>query len=298
VRIAETVTFGGAGALALDRAAHLRRDPEAVARAAAEPSARTLALRRGRPLTNGGGTLDWLPRDDPRLEGPEPPILLGLADGPRFALDTGDETSEDEGFADLRAAAPGLSALDAELAATARALTAWHATHRFCARCGTRTVPSQAGWQRDCPACGAHHFPRTDPVVIMLVTDGEAVLLGRSPAWPERMFSLLAGYVEPGETVEAAARREVFEEAGLRIGEVGYLASQPWPFPASLMIGVRARALGRELTLDPTEIEAAAWLSREEVAAAFAGRHPTVRAPREGAVAGFLLRAWLADRLE
>ena len=200
-------------------------------------------------------------------------------------------------FAELRAAAPGLTPREAELAATARALTGWHATHRFCARCGTASEPAQAGWQRLCPACGAHHFPRTDPVVIMLVTHGEAVLLGRSPGWPEGMFSLLAGFVEPGETIEAAVRREVFEETGVRVAEVGYLASQPWPFPASLMIGCRGRALGRDLTLDPVEIEDAAWLTREEVAAAFAGRHERVRPPREGAIAGFLLRAWLADRL-
>ena len=132
----------------------------------------------------------------------------------------------------------------------------------------------------------------------MLATHGEAVLLGRSPGWPEGMHSLLAGFVEPGETIEAAARREVLEEAGVRLAEVAYLASQPWPFPASLMVGVRARAEGRELALDPAEIEAALWMTREEVAAAFAGRHPEVRAPREGAIAGFLLRAWLADRLD
>ena len=299
MRIAETVTFGGAGPLALDRAALVRRDPEAIARAVADPAARTLPLSRGRALATEAGALDWRPRDDARLTGAEAPILLGLLpEGPRFAIDVGEDGPEDDAFADLRMAAPGLSPLDAELAATARALTAWHATHRFCARCGAPTAPAQAGWQRDCPACGAHHFPRTDPVVIVLVTDGESALLGRSPAWPEGMFSLLAGFVEPGETVEAAARREVFEEAGVRLAEVGYLASQPWPFPASLMIGVRARALGRETRLDPAEIEDALWVTREEMAAAFAGRHPRVRPPREGAIAGFLLRAWLADRLD
>ena len=294
VRIAETVTFGGAGALVLDRAARIRRDPEEVARAAADPSARTLLLRRGHPRMNGAG-LDWLPPGEPPT-GVEAPILLGLSGGPRFAIDVGEDAPED-GFAELRGAAPDLTPLDAELAATARALTAWHATHRFCARCGAPTAPSQAGWQRDCPSCGAHHFPRTDPVVIMLVTDGEQVLLGRSPVWPERMFSLLAGFVEPGETVEAAARREVFEEVGVRIGEVGYLGSQPWPFPASLMIGVHARATSRDLAIDATEIEDALWVTREEMAAVFADRHPRIRPPREGAIAGFLLRAWLADRL-
>ena len=237
--------------------------------------------------------------DDP--EGPRLAVDLGAwapaEAAPEGAPQPHPAAPPGHGFADLRAAAPRLSPLDAELAATARALTAWHASHGFCARCGARSHPSQAGWQRECPVCHAHHFPRTDPVVIMLATHGEAVLLGRSPGWPEGMFSLLAGFVEPGETIEAAARRELWEEAGVRTAEVGYLASQPWPFPASLMIGARARALSRELTLDPVEIEDALWLTREEAALAFGGRHPRVRPPREGAIAGFLLRAWLADRL-
>jgi NAD+ diphosphatase len=154
------------------------------------------------------------------------------------------------------------------------------------------------GWQRNCPACGAHHFPRTDPVVIMLVTRVNAVLMGRSPGWPEGMYSLLAGFVEPGETLEAAVRREVFEEAGVRLGRVGYLASQPWPFPASLMFGCRAEALTEEITIDPAEIEAARWVPREEMLTVLAGRHPELRAPRRGAIAAFLIEAWLADRLD
>ena len=336
MRIAEAVTFAGGadggGTGALDRAADRRGRPEEVARLMAERSARTLPLWRGRPLFGPAGPsgaapgLGWLEAGHALLEGAEPPLFLGIAsqgagapDGPRFAADLPGWASDEAGapvapartvapephplappghaFGDLRLMAPGLSALEAELAATARALAGWHATHRFCARCGGASEPSQAGWQRECPACGTHHFPRTDPVVIMLVTHGEAVLIGRSPGWPEGMFSLLAGFVEPGETLEAAVRREVLEEAGVRVAEVGYLASQPWPFPASLMIGCHGRALGRELTLDPAEIEDALWLTREETALAFAGRHGRVRPPREGAIAGFLLRAWLADRL-
>lgn len=141
-------------------------------------------------------------------------------------------------------------------------------------------------------------FPRTDPVVIMLVTRGNSVLLGRSPAWPEGMYSLLAGFVESGETIEAAVRREVLEETGVRCGAVGYLASQPWPFPASLMIGARTEALDDVLTLDPEELEAARWVTREELVSAFAGRHAEIRPPRPGAIAGFILRNWLADRLD
>ena len=315
MRTAESVVFGGAGAGGLDRAGLLRGRPEELARLLCAPEARALPLWRGRPLV-GGTSLGWVAVDHPLLEGAAAPILLGIPSGggPRLAVDVSAWAPEEpaeagaaqphplapEGhaFAELRAAAPRLSPLEAELAATARALSAWHDSHGFCARCGARSEIAQAGWQRVCPVCGAHHFPRTDPVAIMLITHGEAALLGRSPAWPDGLYSLLAGFVEPGETIEAAVRREVFEEAGVRVAEVGYLASQPWPFPASLMIGCRGRALGRDLTLDPVEIEDALWLTREEMALAFAGRHPEVRPPREGAIAGFLLRAWLADRLE
>jgi len=147
-------------------------------------------------------------------------------------------------------------------------------------------------------ACGAHHFPRTDPVVIMLITKGNRVLLGRNAVWPEGMYSLLAGFVEPGETVEAAVRREVLEEAGVPVGPVRYLASQPWPFPASLMLGCHGEALDEAITVDPSELEDALWLDRQAVLQVFSGRHPVVRPPRKGAIAEFLLRNWLADRLD
>ena len=132
----------------------------------------------------------------------------------------------------------------------------------------------------------------------MLVTRGNSVLLGRSPGWPEGMYSLLAGFIEPGETIEAAVRREVLEESGIVCGEVSYLASQPWPFPASLMIGARTEALTDEITVDPDELEQALWVSREELVQAFAGNHPTIRPSRKGAIANFILSNWLADRLE
>ena len=159
-------------------------------------------------------------------------------------------------------------------------------------------MPAQAGWQRDCHACGAHHFPRTDPVVIMLITRGNSVLLGRSPGWPEGVYSLLAGFVEPGETIEAAVRREVYEETRIQVAEVGYLASQPWPFPTSLMVGCRGRAVSCDITIDPTEIEDAIWVSREELADCFAGQNPRLKPARKGAIAHFLLWNWLADRLD
>jgi NAD+ diphosphatase len=191
-----------------------------------------------------------------------------------------------------------LDARAAELAATAKAILHWHASHGFCAACGAATQVTQGGWQRTCPACGAHHFPRTDPVVIMLVTRGNALLLGRSPAWPEGMYSLLAGFVEPGETLEAAVRREVFEEAGIRVGGVRYLASQPWPFPASLMFGCAAEAMDDTITRDPAELEDALWITREEMVTVMAGAHPRIRASRKGAIAHFLVTNWLADRLD
>ncbi len=317
MRIADTVTFGGA---AIDRAAHLRADPEALARMRRDPAARVAVLWRGKPLVEGA-ELALLAADHPVLETAGDEVFLGLDEGaPIFAADLSawvpddmpdtlgafSDPSEqrhpalgrDSLFVELRGAMTRIPPRDAGLAATARALVTWHRSHGFCARCGARSEIAQGGWQRLCPSCGAHHFPRTDPVVIMLVTQRNSVLLGRSPGWPERMFSLLAGFVEPGETVEAAVRRETAEEAGITVGAVSYLASQPWPFPASLMIGCRGHALDREIRLDPTELDDARWLTREEVAAAFAGTHPDVLPARPGAIARFLLHNWLADRLE
>ncbi|MCA8883898.1 MAG: NAD(+) diphosphatase [Rhodobacteraceae bacterium] len=309
----------------LDRAAHLRGDAEALARAWSDPAARVLALWRCKPLVRGEGagvTLAWMPTDAPGLDdAAEAPVFLGCDDGvPRFALDLSawqpDQTPDLQGgfldlseqvhpafpadcrFAELRGVMSALSPRDGELAATARALAAWHGRHRFCANCGAASDPAMGGWQRKCPACGAGHFPRTDPVVIMLITRGDRVLLGRSPGWPDGMYSLLAGFIEPGETIEAAVRREVLEEAGIRVGAVQYLASQPWPFPASLMLACRGEALSDTITIDPEEIEDALWLTREDLLTVYAGTHPTMRAPRQGAIAGFVLERWLGDRLE
>ncbi len=316
MRIAETVTFGGSG---LDRHAALRRD--AVALEGALRRGRVVPIWRGKPLVRGD-RLAWVPAGHPVLALAGPPIFLGMDAGtPCFAVDLSDWSPEagadapeagffdqtvqrhpamdpDAGFAELRGLMTGLSAREAELAVTAKALVQWHKSHGFCSTCGARSDMAQAGWQRLCPACGAQHFPRTDPVVIMLVTRGNSVLLGRSPGWPEGMFSLLAGFVEPGETIEAAVRREVQEETGVLCGPVGYLASQPWPFPASLMIGTRTEATTSEIRVDPEELDAALWVSREELVQVFAGRHPAIRPSRKGAIANFILRNWLADRLD
>lgn len=320
---AETVTFGGS---ALDRAAELRGDAQALQAAQRDPDARTIVFWRGKPLIKRDrpAALARLPLDHEALqEGAVwDPIFLGREDGaPRFAvaidqwqpetldttllnqfLDPSEQTHPDlpEGlvFAELRRIMTWLSPRDAELAATAKALFSWHESHQFCAKCGAKSDITMAGWQRDCPSCDGKHFPRTDPVVIMLITHGNSVLMGRSPGWPEGMYSLLAGFVEPGETLEAAVRREVIEESGVRVGAVSYLASQPWPFPASLMFGCAGEALSSEINIDPVEIEDAIWVTREEMAQAFAGEHPKLLPARKGAIAHFLLENWLADTLD
>ena len=322
MRDAETVTFGGG---ALDRAGEVRTDADAIAAAMAHPSARAIAFWRGKPLLEleKPASLMQLPMDHAVLnEAGEAPVFLGRQnDAPRFAFDLSAWTPPDldetvlggfldpseqrhpdlpstSAFAELRRVMTWLSPQDAELAATGKAILGWHQTHGFCACCGAASQIAQAGWQRLCPACNASHFPRTDPVVIMLVTHGNSVLVGRSPGWPEGMYSLLAGFVEPGETLEAAVRREVFEETGVVVGPVSYLASQPWPFPASLMIGCAGEAVSRALKIDPLEIEDAIWVTREDMMAAFAGDHPVILPARKGAIARFLLENWLADRLD
>ncbi|TFL18801.1 NAD(+) diphosphatase [Jannaschia formosa] len=313
MRIAETVTFGGGG---LNRAEDLRRHPELLA----ELPVRVLPLWRGKPLLAPGrealaimegdvftahghpvliGKLDGaalFARDVSGLE------VAGLGEGLGAFLDPTEQTHPDlphgTAFAELRAVMTRLSSLDAEIAATAKGALEWHRTHGFCANCGGPTQPGKAGWMRACPTCGRAHFPRTDPVVIMLVTHGDRVLLGRSPAWPEGFFSCLAGFMEPGETLEAAVRRETWEETGVRVGPVRYLASQPWPFPGSLMLGAHGEAVDDRIEIDPEEIAEALWLDRSELMDVFAGTHPRIGAARKGAIARFLLENWLADRLD
>ena len=322
MRIAETVTFGGSK---LDRAGRLRDDAAELALVAARPDARVLPVWRGKPLVAGDArdALGWLAPDHPVLAlAGGGRLFLGLDDdGPRFAADISgwappdldaaalaafhDPTEQhhpdlprDHLFAELRQVMTRLSARDAEFAATARALAGWHVSHRFCSNCGAQSAMAEAGWRRTCPACGTHHFPRSDPVVIMLVTRGNRVLVGRSPGWPAGMYSLLAGFVEPGESMEAAVRREVAEETGVRVGAVRYLASQPWPFPSSLMLGCAAEAETDAIAIDPAELEDARWITREDMADVMAGANPEVRGARAGSIAHFLIRNWLADRLD
>lgn len=311
------LAFAGGGGL--DRGQALRGDAAAQARLWA--AGLVLPVWRGRPALSETG-LVWVASDHAVIAVAAPPIFLGLdaAGRGRFAadlsqwqpeapvaaganpFDAGRQTHpslpDDQAFADLRQALMLLTPVEGELAAMAKALVEWHRSHAFCAACGAASLPEAAGWHRRCPACNTQHFPRTDPVVIMLVTSGNRALMGRSPGWPEKMYSCLAGFVEPGETMEAAVRREVAEETGVPCGAVAYVASQPWPFPASLMLACTAEALAEDITLDPAELEDAFWISREDLAEVFAGRHDRMRPPRQGAIAQFLMANWLAGRLD
>jgi NAD+ diphosphatase len=198
--------------------------------------------------------------------------------------------------AGLREAGALLPERDAALMAHAVALENWQRLHRFCSRCGERTVVAAAGHIRRCPACGAEHYPRTDPAVIMLVTDEEdRALLGRQVHWPVGRFSTLAGFVEPGESIEEAVVREVYEEVGVTVGDVEYLASQPWPFPSSLMLGFTARATSSEIRVDGEEIHEARWFSRDELSAAFASGE--VLPPSGISIAARLVELWFGEPL-
>jgi NAD+ diphosphatase len=250
----------------LERAAHLRADADW-----ADPASRFVPFWRGKALITPGE----VPRAVllPRPELDVPWVFLGLVEGaPVFALDvSAPDEAPDFGvgeFADLRGLTTLLPPLDAEILATARGMLHWRATHKHCPACGGATVPVRGGWVLHCDTCGRENFPRIDAAVIMLVTRGGKLLLGQSHRFPsERNFySTLAGFVEPGESLEDAVRREVLEEVGVRVGEVVYHSSQPWPFPASLMLGFYAEGLSDEIVLEAEEMRDARWFTREEIA--------------------------------
>jgi NAD+ diphosphatase len=274
--------FSGPG---LDRADALRADPAAIARLAGQPLARELAWRDGLPAIGDDGALIWKDVDAPDL-------FLGFdGEEPRFtAIPVGVEGSR-AAFGIMG----NLSALEGPVFAAALSLGGWHGRHRFCANCGAMTEIVRGGWSRACPSCGAEHYPRVDPVVIMLAEHDGSLLLGRQPHYPPRRYSALAGFVETGETIEAAVARELEEEAGIEVEEVSYIASQPWPFPSSLMIGCWARSTGKALKIDFAELEDARWFSREEVIAAFADPDGgPFQPPPRFAIARTLLEHWLA----
>jgi len=276
-----------------------KRDEQAVATALADPAARLYlfnsdkaVLRQSDPLFTAA-EIDGLGADR------DSAVLLGwTADGPRLSLVLPANAALDEGryrLIDLRSLAVEGAVAGEHLGALAqaRSLTGWHQRHGFCSVCGTKTVVRMGGYRRDCPACGAEHFPRTDPVVIMLAIDGERCLLGRQARFAPAMYSCLAGFVEPGETIEDAVRRETAEEAGITVGRVRYHASQPWPFPSSLMIGCHAEATSRDIVRDEAELEACRWFGRAEVQAMLAGLHPDgLKCPPDIAIAHHLIKAW------
>jgi len=300
----------------LERAAHLRiNDAPRL-----DPRARAIVFWRGKLLADSSGTPVRIALNHQALsDSREEPVFVGLtSDGPIFAADLSlwspaedatmigqfiDQSRQTHpGFADamfveIRGVMPTLTRLDGECVATGRALIGWHAAHRFCANCGTASVVESGGWVRKCPQCGTQHFPRTDPVVIMAITRGDMLLLGRGPSWPERMYSLLAGFVEPGETIEAAVRRETLEESAISVGAVRYVASQPWPFPMSLMFGCHGEAMSDAITIDPVELADVRWVSRAEVLGMLDRAHPQIGPPRPGAIAGALIEAWARGRL-
>jgi NAD+ diphosphatase len=298
----------------LDRASELRHDPVAIATLAADPRSRTLViggelvcLRKGEPFNDPTFTFAHAAALVPEADQTREPVFLGRnGDGALFAVAIDPDATKALGsrsellVTDLRSLATGALVAPEHLPplAQAKSLLGWHSRHRFCSNCGALTQPLEAGWRRDCAACGTEHFPRTDPVVIMLAIHGERCLLGRQSRFAKGMWSCLAGFVEPGETIEDAVRRETLEEAGIVCGRVAYFASQPWPFPMSLMIGCHAQALTTELKVDRSELEDARWFAREEVAAMVLRRHPDgLTATHPFAIAHHIIRAWLeADR--
>lgn len=281
----------------LDRAEALRRDEAVIENLMQGPDARRIVLKNGEPLISQDGRLVRLEMPDPAFEMHGDPVFLGLQGGmPLFAADcvAEGEPFDDNRFSDPRAAALRLEQSETAIFAQARSLLLWRERHRYCSACGEPTRQAAGGQKRVCDACHCEHFPRTDPVVIMLATDGDRCLLGRQAAWPDRMWSALAGFMEIGETIEEACARELHEESGVRIdtGAVRYVASQPWPFASSLMIGLIAPATETALTIDKAELETARWFTRTEVRAMLSGDHPDVDVPPKIAIARRLLEVW------
>lgn len=286
----------------IDRNSEHRGDDSAEI-AIANPATRFLVLGSGRAfLKIDGGHIDpWWTRDEAVVLNPEfdTGVLLGALDErPAVALSTGFDPSGAPGgikAIDLRSIYVQELVDPSAMGALAQAasLLAWHRENQFCGRCGSPTTMRGGGVKRHCAACDKELFPRTDPVAIMLAARGDFCLLGRGAHFPPGMYSCLAGFIEPGETIEDAVRRETFEESGVRIGRVSYHASQPWPFPHSLMIGCHAEALSEDIRCDVSELEDCRWFSRGEAQAMIAGVHPGgLFVPPKGAIATHLIHAW------
>ncbi len=288
--------------LELDRAFRLRSSPERLDEAWSRPETRVLPVWRSKHLVLREDVTSLVLLGPDRLEAyRESRVLLGTGGGIfYFAVDLSsvDEPAESLGLPSvhavlgLREVAPLVSRAEGALLAYASGILSWHRRHRFCGVCGSETRSTQGGHVRVCAndVCGEQHFPRTDPAVIMLVTDGERSLLGRQSAWPPRVYSTLAGFVEPGESLEEAVRREVYEETAVEVDEVHYHSSQPWPFPSSLMLGFTARARTREVVVSPDELEDARWFTRDQVR-----RREGVELPSTISIARRLIEDWLTE---
>jgi NAD+ diphosphatase len=305
----------------INRVSEHRDEPAFLESQLNDPSARFVVIGRDRPvLKEGNGKFDPLftRAEAMTLGDVRETVFLGLSGTlPVFAVLLDDEaisiveTVSADGLVDTRRqiipGRPDLTVRDLRSVTTegllpdeqigylgqAKSVMYWHARHRFCSACGSPSNPAGSGWRRECPNCGAQHFPRTDPVVIMLAVSGDDCLLGRSGRFGKGMYSALAGFLEPGETIEDAVRREILEESGIRTGRVAYVASQPWPFPSSLMMGCIAEALNRDITVDLAELEDCRWFSRRDVELMLAHTHPDgYQAPNPIAIAHHLMRAW------
>ena len=274
-----------------DRAAE-RRTPEGMTAALADPSTRVLVVSADQVAGDGDALRLLAPAEAP----PGELAYLGRTGGVSYLSAMVEKVPAEMVPRSVREVAATLDALQGGLLAHATGLAAWHATHPRCSRCGAATVAARGGHVRECPACGAVHFPRTDPAVIMLVTDADdRALLGHQPQWPAGRYSTLAGFVEPGEPLEAAVRREVAEEVGIVIGEVTYAASQPWPFPSSLMLGFFASADSVDIGVDGVEIASARWFTRAELAAAIAAGD--VGLPGSLSISRWLIESWYGEEL-
>ncbi len=276
----------------LDRVDHLRNDEDGYRALLSDWRARILGLDGISPVLSPEGGLHWQSLAD--IEGEAELILLGMADGKPHFVPVTDVRGDAFRTPALWSALNTLPSEDAAIYGTARSLIDWHNNHRYCARCGGSTKLFRAGWGRKCTACGAEHFPRTDPVVIMLAEYEDQVLVGRQTRFPPRNYSALAGFLEPGESMEEAVRREIKEEAGIACGSVRYVISQPWPFGGSqLMMACIADAQSQDITLDTNELEDAMWVTRDEARAALAGEETSrFNAPPPFAIAHSLLKHW------
>jgi len=299
-----THTFAGNP---LDRAGDRRGDVAWLKARLDDPEALAVAFWDGRPLVedtpDGRLRLAYLRADlaaDAVRENPERLLFLGLwKQTPVLAVELDGAADPTGGplqglgrFEDLRAAAATLPGPESGIAATAKSLFDWRRRHRFCSSCGQESRPVDGGWKRVCPACKVEHFPRTDPVAIMLPTFGDRCLMGRGPGWPPGRMSALAGFLEPGESIEEACARELKEEAGLTAVRVTYHSSQPWPWPSQLMIGLFAEVADDRAAPDRSELEEVRWFDRQEARAVLAGTHPEVKAPPPLAIARWLLKTW------